>query len=162
MEYPSVSSLRARCVFCPKPPCVGVAGGADRARRRSTRRKSLLGRGRRNKRRYLSGDHGRHVRGSNQLSGGGRRGHTAHKAEIRCLSGSDGLASERRIGVRLSPTKQFPSNGRIAFPILIVCELAQSLRSNGPWLGFGRTLLMSFAESNTDIPQTRQAHARSR
>src|SRR5262249_17695663 len=68
MEYPSVASLRARCVFCPKPPCVGIAGGTDRARRRSTRRKSPLGRGRRNKRRYLNRDHRGYVRGSDQLA----------------------------------------------------------------------------------------------
>src|SRR3954469_533648 len=67
MEYPPVASLRARRVFCPKPPCVGIAGGADRARRRSTRRKSRLGRGRRNKRRYLGRDHRGYVRGSDQL-----------------------------------------------------------------------------------------------
>src|SRR6476660_8386836 len=75
MEYPPVASLRARRVFCPKPPCVGIAGGADRARRRSTRRKSSLGRGRRNKRPYLGRDHRGYVRGSDQLGdGGGRRG----------------------------------------------------------------------------------------
>src|SRR5689334_12083135 len=82
MEYPSVASLRARCVFCPKPPCVGIAGGAHRARRRSTRRKSPLGRGRRNKRLYLSRDHRGYVRGSDQLGdAGGRRGHAARKGE---------------------------------------------------------------------------------
>jgi hypothetical protein len=69
MEYPSVASLRARRVFCSKPPCVRIAGGADRARRRSTRRKSPLGRGRRNNRRYLSRDHRGYVRGSDQLGG---------------------------------------------------------------------------------------------
>src|SRR6478609_1082873 len=73
MEYPPVASLRARRVFCPKPPCVGIAGGADRAWRRSTRRKSSLGRGRSNKRRYLGGDHRRYVRGSDQLGDGGDR-----------------------------------------------------------------------------------------
>jgi hypothetical protein len=82
MEYPPVASLRARRVFCPKPPCVGIAGGADRARRRSTRRKWPLGRGRRNERRYLGGDHRGYVRGSDQLGdGGGRRGHGARKGE---------------------------------------------------------------------------------
>src|SRR5262245_42985589 len=80
MEYPSVAALRARCVFCPKPPCIGIASGADRARRRSTRRKSPLGCGRRNKRRYLSRDHRGYVRGSDQL-GGGRRGHAARKGD---------------------------------------------------------------------------------
>ena len=81
MEYPSVASLRARCVFCPKPPCVGIAGGADRARRRSTRRKSPLGRGRRNKRRYLSRDYRGYVRGSDQLGDGGALARLEHLRE---------------------------------------------------------------------------------
>src|SRR5262249_14607423 len=81
MEYPSIASLRARCVFCPKPPCVGIAGGADRARRRSTCRKSPLGRGRRNKRRYLSRDHRGYVRGSVQLGDGGALARVEHVRE---------------------------------------------------------------------------------
>src|SRR5262249_60690236 len=36
MEYPPVASLRARRVFCPNPPCVGIAGGAVARRRRLT------------------------------------------------------------------------------------------------------------------------------
>src|SRR5215831_10091531 len=71
MEYPSVAPLCARCVFWTNPPCIGIASGADRARRRSTRRKSSLGRGRRNKHHYLSRDYRGYVRGSDQLGDGG-------------------------------------------------------------------------------------------
>src|SRR2546429_6892136 len=90
MEYSPVASLRARRVFCPKPPCVGIAGGADRARCRSTRRKSSLGRGRRNQRRYLGGDHRGYVRGSVQLGdGGGRRG--ARRLNAATTTAANGL-----------------------------------------------------------------------